>query len=736
MSDNVFPLKAPPDITVSPGGTIHASDFLRLVTEYYQSDIPRAPLIKALSQHEIAYFRCTEGEAETFLDWAVGMDISFSEDAQKVDSEELRSGQTDGVSTESHPDQEVLRGISEAAWELAKEDANAERAFDDLRKEMKYGSFPPGWEHQSARWEAVFGNLDPIPTIDLYIRESFLPQDIEEAFKPAEVNDGSRGFTAVTAQDGEEIIWREAVAILCAALIDPPECESDEEYFEQTQESAPTVASIIGLPDRIFPWVAPWDSRFEDLWAKAKPPLLALALQYAVEFAVDGYKGAEIQPAPESYDPERAIFSYFFFLLGNLAGQTLVSFEELGEVQDFFNSDQYRRIYLIAKKHPREFDYFEETWSLFSAEEEQLIGNRSSTHLVRLLFSYRDYIYGGRLPFAQYTDQVLTIGPVRSKHGGHWLADFSGQGLAYLLDYMSFSRLDSDARPTDNQLTRTADARLRFRTYHRALRTMREEGLEDLATAWWSFFIASQAQTFGGLGLGSRETHQIFQIAAELGPDPRLERAKRFLLEMTSESGDQLSYAIAKSLVKPSDADAPVPLPQPDLEQFVAGRLGVEVWERMSEGARRDLIEAEALFSRAYREMGAGRSDWGGLIMPFARAFEAEATRQWQPFFKELCDAGALSEKESTGLTIGKYAHVLRSMLKRLEKGNKVTVRREAKERALEIVEAFDGVFLPLRQLRNRAAHADSEAPVTSDEFLWLRSSIYDQKAFEVLQRI
>jgi hypothetical protein len=278
----------------------------------------------------------------------------------------------------------------------------------------------------------------------------------------------------------------------------------------------------------------------------------------------------------------------------------------------------------------------------------------------------------------------------------------------------------------------------RYRAYRFVYDGMQEEHLTELATAWWAFFIASQARAFSSLGIPTDQMAEAAEIASALLPNQGLEQAIRLALDICEEAGSldsRQTAAILRRLLRdrptPDGSDSVVEfaVPAAAVEKFLITTLGASTWQQLENQTKRDLIEAERLFSVAYRELGAGRADWGSLIALYARAVEAEIRTRLKPIIESATAAGACTSREPTlGGCISAIREAKRSI--RIGGGQGLS---ETERELIVSANAFFAKHSFLEASRNRAAHGNREQPIGAAELLRWREAMFHHGLFAEL---
>jgi hypothetical protein len=350
-----------------------------------------------------------------------------------------------------------------------------------------------------------------------------------------------------------------------------------------------------------------------------------------------------------------------------------------------------------------------------------------STALMRALYRKRSERFGGVFPFA-ITDHRVPMYLLQLT-GSYWLADF------FKVTYFEQSILrycylgvDPEGGYSNSRFDRVRAARTRFDAYKSALREIEADRNLELARAWWSFFLASQGQYFGDLGLGAEETGEAIDIATRLGPDRALDKALAMLRQTCKTADTELARRSLIALLPPESSGHVSPLRNLDLVSFLKRKIKPEVWNKLSVATRRDLEDAEALWQHSHREIGAGRSDWGGVAIAYCRAFEGECKTRLLPLVKALQKAGFARSADVSKLSLGQLEHALRASQSKV-----LPAHADLASSVAAFIDLFDTKAKSLLSVRNRAAHADRQEPIDPFEFFAARTAIFEQGVFEAL---
>ena len=111
------------------------------------------------------------------LENEVGSQLTEKSDLTEIQSNTQSTSKIMSEDTPAKPADELQEKMNKAIGNLGWEDSRAQNAYSTLTGEFasthKYGFFPPGWEIDSADWEAHFGPDDPCVTLVSHLQELF-----------------------------------------------------------------------------------------------------------------------------------------------------------------------------------------------------------------------------------------------------------------------------------------------------------------------------------------------------------------------------------------------------------------------------------------------------------------------------------------------------------------------------------------------------------------------------------
>jgi hypothetical protein len=354
----------------------------------------------------------------------------------------------------------------------------------------------------------------------------------------------------------------------------------------------------------------------------------------------------------------------------------------------------------------------------------------------KAIYDGREKTFGGTFPFTinEAKDFIGQLSP----YDGYWLsqiAHYDGEEYDTYSDDFSLVPLvsDKDQYP-EPRVNRWASAR--FQAFRHALYSIKSDGLNELAEAWWAFFIASQVLALPGLGLTGSEIAEVSNITLSLPRSPLIVKAATFVLEIEQIRKQTLLTRRSKVIFGPVAASVSgsahttvnvLAISDVQAESFLRKHIGGDVWESLGEFSKNDLVEGEKYWAIAARDMGTGRKDWGSMVTLYARPVKAEVREKLKCLMELLATAGFTADEP----TLGGCMRVFRVAYHAVRKGE-VTLANNVSQSVREIYGLFSqNVFM--EDVRNRADHANREKPITVDELIRFRTVIFHEGLFAVL---
>lgn len=341
--------------------------------------------------------------------------------------------------------------------------------------------------------------------------------------------------------------------------------------------------------------------------------------------------------------------------------------------------------------------------------------------------------FGGQLPFSLYDASSL----YEQANLETWISQLS----SYTSDKYDDALDRYSCRPPQNVSWSTSGEKRdnqfaiqRYGYYRRTLEEFTGDGLEELACAWWSFFIASQVFTFGNLAVSPDKLQEIVQTAYRFKGEPCLMKAVRYaaagVIGDVDNVLDMAAKAALRNFIRAGEADSPTSnvlqlgRSREQIRQFLKAEIGPEIWDSLSVYSQNDLTEAEQLWGLSHFEFGTKRrEDWGALITLSARPIEAEMRDQLKVMFDYIENE---TDYRITERTLGGCLSAIRAA-KKSEK-----LPPPLASCVGSIAGFLDGhAFIEL--YRNWADHAKRGRPISAQDLLKWRMMILKHGIFGVI---
>lgn len=692
------------------------TDLVHLMIEHLDEGVPRAHLARAVEAGRFGSRVC-EQAMHDLLDWAVNK--TFSYPSETADHHANGPGDPDettaldsavlGSEGKAHP--KINLQIVELARAAAESERRLEQHFRHIACSERHPGFPPGWGLDTLTWSQVFGPHDPVPTIEFYLRNLF--DDAGE----------TRDYVDVRLDDHDIAIWRAIVEAL--SLMDwqigfgAPELSAEQKVR--------ALIAVLGLPDKVGPALGLGDRDTGEIMMMSPGWMASRLIDWWALADIEWHRRNDEKTREEVPGQAEVVYR---IMIRHLVDLETMSDEELDEAYGVIHEDLEDLPNYAptgASSHKRIVEAF---WEAFDEWEDD---RWRRAGLTRALYHARGCVFAGRFPFPY--DSIVALADL-SREEGYWLAHFcNSQALPeQVFPYLSFHTTPLPNSPFEKRQEMINRARRRLLYYRSALEEMVVDGMIELARAWWAFFMASQSQMFAGFGFGvsAAEARSIVEVADDLQPDPGIAKAFAFVRLMALEEGDPLMVRTTLALIPGHSGDVSASvIGEKPANDFLTSRITPEVWKALHSETRQDLIDAENLWDRAARELGAGRLDWGGLGIVYARAVERETKAHVLPLLEKLRSEGRLAKGRRIE-TIGSIVSAVGTAIEELKPLGDSECSALS-ETLTTIHEAFSGNLGAVTKIRNRAAHGDSSAPVLWMEFVELRSAIFEGGAFRTI---
>jgi hypothetical protein len=431
----------------------------------------------------------------------------------------------------------------------------------------KYWFFRPAWEIDSAFWTEHFGDNDPALIISTYLREFF-----ESERKPSPK-------LMLGEVDVDFLTW-------LVDLVTPTLAATwvGRDVAPRFRAILLTAFGLEASVEGAISWTHP---DFLSVCQKSTPLLRRSLIQYwarTVNFASLPDELAEAAVAQANY-LSRCVIGY-------LVGKYESSKNRKCETVPFLSSSEVLRLADL----------------IFSLEIETNHDALADTviRVQKAVYDGREKTFAGTFPFSFY-DAKEFIGKLASD-SGYWLATISYyDGLEYqeINDNFSLVRLLSHDE-TDAEFRLDRSAEVRYRAFRDAFYSIKSEGFNELAEAWWAFFLGSQAFALLGLGLGltGSDMAEVSAITLSLPRSPMITKAAAVVVRneqsrpqtLTTRRCNAIFEPIALSISGAGGATVhDLIISDVQAERFLRKHIGGDTWESLGEQSKRDLIEAEQI---------------------------------------------------------------------------------------------------------------------------------------------
>jgi hypothetical protein len=692
MRDNVVPHPASSFLEATNSKEkIDCERFIDLLISAFEGDLPRDPLDKMLTKGRVDWNGGVKA-IRRFAEWCDEVSFSLPAEPQSCEPENETETSPDEEEFEADPFMsEIMKGAVESL--VAAQDAHD--TFMSLGSKHKYWFFRPGWEVDSALWAQTFGDDDPASIIAFYLSNMFRTERGRSPW--------TRKTKSIELSEADRALVRRVFAkapgpnndLLGRCLITA--CNLHEYIGGGIEWTDPDFCAAMG---RVPSWIA---GRLLTYWAfldfeeiTSQDQYDADLLRSQAEFITATLLSHMEQPRDDDFllDPPEIEF----------ISDSAISYI-LYKFNDYYFGDLY-----VTDLHDE---------------------------IVKAIFRARSTVFAGVLPF-QFEDGRDYLRMVRSENS-FWPAHVLDLGDD-ANDFVVWSNETISAGGQDDSRRMNVRAARRFKAYRSVFKSIQEEGLDELAKAWWAFFIASQVIAFGRLSLPAPSLAETVQIASSLLPDRSVERALQLARDAIRNLSDPWEARISSALLERPLKDSSesnsrsnvflLTASNLQVEEFLSKVIGRDVWQRLGDQTRRDLVEAEQLWTRSAIELGAGRSDWGSLVALYARAVEAETREHLLPIIEAAEAVGACKLSEPT---LGGCMRAIRDIRKSLRS----TQVHGLSENTKEMIERLHVFFAEKNKFwedyRNRASHGNRDKPISAEELVRWRDAMFNGQLFLVL---
>jgi hypothetical protein len=669
---------------------IDCERFIDLLISAFEWSLPRDPLNKMLTKGRVDWNG--GGKAiRRFAEWCDDVSFSLPAEPQSRESENETETSPDEEGFEAGP---FMSEIMKSAVDSLVAAQDAHDTFMSLGSEHKYWFFRPGWEIDSALWAQAFGDDDPASVIAFYLSHMFRSE--------RSPSNGKTKATSVELSDAD--------------------CKLIRRVFAKYPGSSSSILvrcliTASGLNDQLEGGIGWADADFCDAMAQVPSWVAGRLLTYWSCLDFEKITSQDEYDADLIRDQAEFVAATLLKYMGQEKEDSLLD----APVVDFVSDRTFKYVLYIFN------DYYWDKLDLTDLHDE----------IVKEIFKARATVFAGTLPFVfeDGRDYLHTIRDGGSFWPAHVL-DFGREAndFAVWSDEANTTNRGADGRRMNMRAVQ------RFKAYRSALTSIQEEGLDELAKAWWAFFIASQVIAFGRLSLPAPYLAETVQIATLLLPDRSVERALQLARDASGNLSDPFEVRISSALLDRPLKDSSesnsrsnvflLTASNLQVEEFLSKVIGRDIWQRLGVQTKRDLVEAEQLWTRSAIELGAGRSDWGSLVALYARAVEAETREHLLPIIKAAEAVGACKLSEPT---LGGCMRAIRDIRKSLRS----TQVHGLSENAKEMVERLHAFFAEKNKFwedyRNRASHGNRDKPISAEELVRWRDAMFNGQLFLVL---
>jgi hypothetical protein len=369
-----------------------------------------------------------------------------------------------------------------------------------------------------------------------------------------------------------------------------------------------------------------------------------------------------------------------------------------------------------------------------SNEEEALTFKRLRALIasgIRRLTALRRHDFGGQWPFAQEVAAGMGLGMERicdeleftPRHDVSYLiaVDKAGQGFG-LCSFFSYIRNKEErfARARSENLILAFDAAI-------------DEGWDEFATASLTFYLFTQPILFDGeLHADWHRLSKILRASNKLPGAERIGEAAALAVEImrAKGKGDGLDALCLAGWAEETTEDLAIDPAAFDaaltFKQIVNGlieQIGKEAWLKLSLHGKKQLQNAESLWSSVHMQLGHGTGDFGVVATAYVKVFEGEMVDRMRPVTSTPAFVAyyrqTYKKEPDQHLGLGAVLHLLKKFERLpvdLQDLIRVTNIRVQENKGLvnELLKAID--------FRNKGAHA---GPFSEKQFLELRELIF-----------
>jgi hypothetical protein len=173
----------------------------------------------------------------------------------------------------------------------------------------------------------------------------------------------------------------------------------------------------------------------------------------------------------------------------------------------------------------------------------------SNSFAAEAIYNALDAVFGGSFPFP-INEAYQYIGNLES-NTGFWLACISGYSVFYSHEHNPYAVFywNTEGKSDDYGADLRRSTR-RFNAFCSACAEMKEAYLDELSTALWAFFIASQSLAFRNMGLSPVQLGRLAGVTKTCVPNKMLEKALRFALKHSDLSAQPVQVRVFQQTIK------------------------------------------------------------------------------------------------------------------------------------------------------------------------------------------
>lgn len=717
MSENIVPHPATKfRQTVESAHDLDAEQLVGLFIEALDNNYSREPLAQLVNRNKITK-PFHDGGLHQFLGWC--SQVILQAHPEEHDARDaLEQDGHDGDQEVSDP--EWLDDLSNS-W-VMQQTVDAMAALTERTEKVgsygrnhKYWFFRPGWQVESALWDQAFEEHDPALTIALYLSGMFKT-------KPDKPSTPGTSKSSVTLSATDRVIVGSILEKYAEVLATPTRAYPQPLSKDDLLRSLIKVAGLSAFIEGGITWT---DADFCEVVSGAPKWIASQLVDYWASVGFSEYDHDIDYQDDEVSELLKEQARYFSACIQKYAGE----YDDLDPIE------------------PVALSYIDDDtlWNLLRNIDnitESAGGRDCYEDAIRSICRARQKVFGGVFPFT-FEDAEGFLGEL-SGQNSFWLShvvNYGPENDQNPYDPFWVFPIDGRSGPGNASNIRTNPRALkRYEAYKDALNSIKGERLDELAGAWWAFFIASQAMAFRGLGLPAPHVAEIAEISSKLLPNEATERAIQFALELSRAVAKPLESRVIEALLGRLIAEhgsserhesnvVELAIKSTVVEAFLAERIGT-AWEKLEKQTKLDLVQAEQLFGMGYRELGAGRNDWGAIVALYARAVEAEVVSRLKPIIEAAEGIGAC--QISKPVTLGGCRFALKEIKDWLRKDPDASLQADHVEK-IQTMHRFFADKMFIIESRNRAAHGDRERPIQATDLLKWREAMFHDGIFEVI---